>query len=128
MDDFILDAKLKPQKSIRTMSRKEFKKYWNDRADIYKQREEIKKIEGEIKMSKENGIYVKKKTEKTPKWIICQFGLKISELKPNENGYVNIDICTSQDGSYVYPKINDWTPNKKEENIVTFKNDEEIPF
>ena len=86
MDDFILDEKLKPKKKWGEMTKKEFRREWNKRAEIYKQVEGVKEIERILKMSKENGIYVKRKTDKTPSWIICQFGLKISELKPNANG------------------------------------------
>ena len=81
-------------------------------------------------MSEEkNGLYPKKRTEKTPEWIICSFGIKLDELpKPNDKGYINIDICSkSQFGGY-YPKINEYKPVKKEEeNIVNF-GDQEIPF
>ena len=129
MDDFILDEKLKPKKKWGEMSNKEFRREWNKRAEIYIQVEEGKEIERTIKMSKENGIYTKKRTGKEPEWIKCSFGIKVDELKPNESGYVNIDICVSKDGSYFYPKINDWKP-QKQENIVKFKEDEteEVPF
>ena len=64
MDDFILDEKLKPKKKWGEMSNKEFRREWNKRAEIYIQVEEGKEIERTIKMSKENGIYTKKRTGK----------------------------------------------------------------
>lgn len=65
-----------------------------------------------------NGIYNSKLPKNTPEWIICKIGIKVDELpKPNEKGYINIDICKSKDG-YYYPRLNTWNPEKKEENIT----------
>ena len=120
------------QKKYSELSKKEAIKLWNYRTEIKKQVAEYNRIKENEKMSEENGIYNKKRTEKTPDWIVCQLGIKVDELKPNDKGYVNIDICKSKDGSYCYPKINEWQPTKKEEkketeNIVEFI-DEEVPF
>jgi hypothetical protein len=77
-----------------------------------------------------NGIYTNKLTDKTPEWIVCKIGIKVDELpKPNDKGYINIDICRAKDGR-LYAKLNDYGLKKEEENITNANEIEvnEIPF
>ena len=95
-------------------------KLWNYKAIIKEQVNEYKKVKEIEKMEEKNGIYNNKLSEKTPSWIICKIGIKVDELpKPNDKGYINIDICRSKDGSYYYPKLNDFQPKKEEEEDIT---------
>ena len=86
-----------------------------------------------------NGIKVK---QRFPGLLGVSINVKyFSEfLKTHENkGYVNIDICHSQNKESWYAKLNTWQPTQKgetnkDENIVKFKDDneliseDEIPF
>jgi len=73
-----------------------------------------------------NGIYLQKKTEKTPDFIKIRLSFKskdfVAFLKEhtNENGYCNIDLRESKDGKR-YFALNDW---KKDDTKSDGKDDE----
>ena len=55
--------------------------------------------------------FIYKEPEKAPQWIKAKISIKVDEfiqfLQENENnGWVNIDICESKDGTKRYPVLN----------------------
>ena len=125
----MLEEKLSEQsaKKSRDALRDEEQQQSRMQARIYRYK---KKKEQEMTEKEKNGIYTSKMPQNTPDWIICNIGIKPDELpEPNEKGYINIDICRSKDG-YYYARLNDWKPEKKEEeNIVKFNDGtDEVPF
>tara|TARA_R110001606_G_C15214458_1_gene633277 strand:+ start:44 stop:319 length:276 start_codon:yes stop_codon:yes gene_type:complete len=69
-----------------------------------------------------NGLYCKKGNVE---WKNVSIGLKVDtfaqelirlkEVAADNNGFLNIDVCTSKDGQKLYAVLNDFKPVKQEQ-------------
>jgi len=65
-----------------------------------------------------DGLFVKKPSEKAPKWAVANISVNVDKLsdwlKANQNdkGYVNINLLDSKEGK-LYAKLNEWKPKEK---------------
>lgn len=106
----------------------------NARNKQQKDIEEFHNIKRSIDMSKKYGIYYIRPDEKTPNWVKLKLGIKLEDfqkIKPNKNGFINIDICLSKDGSLLYPKLNEFgiiLPDTEADINTEIIGEEEIPF
>lgn len=85
-----------------------------------------------------NGLYCK---EGNVEWKKVSIGVRVDvfakelirlkEVAANNNGYLNIDICTSKDGQKLYAVLNDFKPIPKEQVTATEHSpdrEESLPF
>lgn len=61
------------------------------------------------------------------------FAKELIRLKPfvTERGFINIDVCTSRDGTKLYAQVNDYNPNAKKEQVKSNDHSpdrEDLPF
>ena len=67
------------------------------------------------------GFFMDKAREGSPDFVRGRISIKVEEAietlneYKNEAGYVNLDILRSKDGSKLYLTVNDWKPEKKED-------------
>jgi hypothetical protein len=77
-----------------------------------------------------DGMFFKKPIETAPDFVKGHVSIKAKELMAfiekhqKADGWVNIDLLKSKDGSKLYFKLNTWEPPKKDEAITP----EDIPF
>jgi hypothetical protein len=88
------------------------------------------------------GFDVKLPNEKAPDFIRMRLGFKVAEFSAffaqheNNNGWVNVDVLLSKDGTKLYGVLNDYKPERpdvvKEEPVIEYPGDEvsaaDLPF
>lgn len=78
-----------------------------------------------------DGMIFKKPKEGAPDFVKGHISIKAPELiaflqkHQKSDGWVNIDMKKSKDGSKLYFQLNDWTPPKKEGAEIT---PEDLPW
>jgi hypothetical protein len=85
-----------------------------------------------------DGMFFKKPIETAPDFVKGHVSMKAKELiafiekYQKADGWVNIDLLKSKDGTKLYFKLNTWEPEKKEgtatEPVVPPLTDADVPF
>lgn len=80
-----------------------------------------------------NGCVAKLPSESAPSFVKMKLSFKVAEFaqflseNENNNGWVNVDILESKDGTKIYAAINEHTPEKPK-TIDDTEADSAIPF
>ena len=76
-------------------------------------------------MSNEETVFAKgmfvTRREEAPDFVVCSVSFSVSDfiefmnVHVNNNGYVNVDVLMKKDKTGMYPKLNNFKPQKTEE-------------
>ena len=85
-----------------------------------------------------DGMFFKKPIETAPDFVKGHVSIKAKELisflmiHEKADGWVNVDLLKSKDGTKLYFKLNTWEPKKSEDALPEYKAPEvkpdDIPF
>lgn len=80
------------------------------------------------------GIFFDRPRDGAPEFVRGRMAIKVEEaiaylqtLEKSEKGYVNFDLLKSKDGTKLYFTLNDWKPEKKEQDAPPLT-DDDLPF